>query len=124
MKLLSAIRTYVQAKRDLGHIFVADDRMLRSFAHKAGNVEIVSVTASMCEAFYRSKGPTDTMPRRKHQCLRCFFQFLVSRDHLAKSPLGAPPPRRKKTFQPYIYSKEEIRKILDAAEDTCLPAGS
>jgi integrase len=123
MKLLSAIATYVQAKRDLGHIFVADDRMLRSFAGKTGDVEIASVTSRMCEAFYGSKGPTDTMPRRKHQCLRCFFQFLVSRDYLPKSPLGLPPPRRKKTFQPYIYTKEEIRKILDAAEVTCLPAG-
>lgn len=123
MRLLAAIKTYVQAKRDLGHIFIGDDKMLRSFARTTGDVEIRAVTPRMCEAFYRCKGATDTMPGRKHQCLRCFFQFLVSRDHVAVSPLGPPPPRRKHSFQPYIYAKEEIRSILDATATSCLPAG-
>lgn len=123
MKLEAAIRAYVQVKRDLGHLFIGDDRMLRSFARSTGDLELQEITPEICEAFYRSKRPDDRMPNRKHQCLRCFFEFAKYRGYLEQIPLKAIAPRPKSRFEPYIYSKEEIRKILDAAAGACLPGG-
>ena len=119
MKLHTAIRKYVKAKQSVGYLFLADDRMLRSFARSVGNIRLGQVTASMCEAFYRKKHEQDQMPARKHQCLRCFFDFAVSRNFIGKNPLPSAPPKPKSLFRPYIYSRGEIRKLLDAAEDAC-----
>jgi len=123
MRLEAAIRAFVQVKRDLGHLFIGDDRMLRSFARSTGDLDLKEITPEICEAFYRSKRPGDRMPNRKHQCLRCFFEFAKYRGYLKEIPLKAIAPRPKRQFEPYIYTREEIRKILDATEGACLPGG-
>jgi integrase len=39
----------------------------------------------------------------------------VTREHLLRSPLQEPPPRIDRTFRPYIYSHDELRRLLEAA---------
>jgi len=119
MRLDEAIKVYVAAKRASGCVFIGDDRMLRSFARSVGNIALNNVTPALCEMFYRKKSPEDTMEGRKHQCLRCFFEFAATRGYVKQVPMKPAPAKRKSSFRPYIYSRAEVRKLLDSAQDAC-----
>jgi integrase/recombinase XerD len=53
--------------------------------------------------------------------LKGFFQFALSRGHLGKLPLPPAVPKRPPAFAPYVYSRDEIRRLLDAIPATQRP---
>ena len=46
--------------------------------------------------------------------LKGFFRFAVSRGHLDKAPLPTDLPKHAPPFVPYIYSRDDLRRLLDA----------
>jgi integrase/recombinase XerD len=115
MKLLPAIEGYVTLKRALGAVFTVDARILRSFGRSQGDVAVDTLTSEGCRAFCRGDGLPTRFWERKHQSLRSFFDYLVTRGHIDRSPLPGPLPRIERTFHPYIYSHAEIQRLLEAA---------
>lgn len=114
MKLLSAIENYVALKRSLGAVFSGDARILRSFGRAVDDVSIETITAENCQQFCRGQGVPTRFWERKHQSLRGFFRYLVARGYLVRSPLQEPPPRIERSFHPYIYSHDELGRLLEA----------
>ena len=114
MKLEAAIDVYVSLKRSLGAVFSADTRILRSFARALGDVPVEAITSEACHTFCRGTGPPTRWWERKHYTLRGFFAFLVSRGHLATTPLPEPGPKIPRTFEPYVYSRKELQRLLEA----------
>lgn len=112
--LLAAIEAYVRLKQTLGAVFAADGRILRSFGRSLGDREVAEISAEACRAFCLGAGPATRFSERKHQSLRGFFSYLRARGHVSRSPLCEPGPRPGRTFAPYIYSRQEIRGLLDA----------
>lgn len=113
MKLSSAIENYVTLKRSLGAVFSSNARILRSFSRALGDVHLEAITPEDCRKFCRGKGLPTRFWELKHGSLRGFFRHLVSRRFLASSPLQDPAPRIPHTFRPYIYSHEELRRLLE-----------
>lgn len=113
MKLSSAIENYVTLKRSLGAVFSVDTRILRSFSRALGDVHFEAITSEDCRTFCRGKGLPTRFWERKHGSLRGFFRYLVSRGILVDSPFQEPAPRIQRTFRPYIYSHEELRRLLE-----------
>lgn len=114
MTLLPAIEAYVELKRSLGAVFSTDARILRSFGRSLGDVPLDAISAESCRSFCRGQGPPTRFWERKHTTLRGFCRYLVSRGHLRASPLPEPGPRIRVSFQPYIYSHDELQRLLDA----------
>ncbi len=114
MMLDEAIENYISLKRSLGAVFVSDTRVLRSFGYALGNVPVETISRDACYAFCRGTGPPTRWWERKHQTLKGFFKYLVSRGHLTASPLPEPGPRISRSFQAYIYSRDELQRLLDA----------
>jgi len=114
MKLDAAIDSYIVIKRSLGAGFRAETRILRSSRHTLGAISVDAISPEACRTFCRGTGPPTSWWERKHHTLRGFFAFLVSRGHLALSPLPEAPPRIPRTFEPYVYSREELKRLLDA----------
>lgn len=114
MKLIQAIDAYISLKRALGAVFSADSRILRSFARALGDRPLDTIDAKDVHAFCRGTGPPTRWWERKHQALRGFFDYVVTRGHLAATPLSQPAPRIARSFQPYIYSRNELQRLLDA----------
>lgn len=114
MKLETAIELYVTLKCSLGAVFLVDACILRSFGRFLGNVPVKEISGDDCRRFCRGRGPPTRWWERKHQSLRGFFRYLVSRGHLEASPLPDPAPRIPRSFQPYIYSRDELQRLLDA----------
>jgi integrase/recombinase XerD len=114
MNLSSAVENYIALKRSLGAVFSVDARILRSFTRVVGDVGLEVITPEDCRKFCRGKGVPTRFWERKHGSLCGFFRYLVSRRFLASSPLQEPAPRIQRTFRPYIYSHDEMRRLLEA----------
>ncbi len=114
MMLNEAIDWYLTVKRSLGAVFSAETRILRSFARAIGDIPLDTIDRQATHAFCRGTGSPTRWWERKHQTLRGFFTFVVTRGHLASSPLSEPGPRIPHSFEPYIYSREELQCLLDA----------
>jgi integrase len=123
MTLLAAAEAYVVLRRALGSVFSVDARILRSFSRRLGDIPVAEISPELCLAFCRGSGPPTRFWLRKHEALRGFFRYLVGRGHLEASPLPEPPPRIRSTFEPYIYSHDELRRLL-AAVAPCISGRS
>ena len=114
MTLLEAIDAYITLKRSLGAVFSADTRILRSFARALGDIAVEDIDPTTTREFCRGNGAPTRWWERKDEALRGFFAWLVNRGHLAACPLPAHRPRVRRSFQPYIYSRDELQRLLDA----------
>jgi integrase len=65
-------------------------------------------------AFLAGTGPVTNAWHVRYAALKGLFRFAAGRGHLGKVPLPTDLPRRLPTLVPYIYSREEIRRLLDA----------
>lgn len=114
MTLATAIEAYLTLKRSLGAVFTAQEAILRAFGRTLGDIPLEAISAEACSTFWRGTGPPTRFWENKHQTLRGFFNYLLSRGHLAASPLQEPGPRAHRSFRPYIYSHQELQRLLDA----------
>jgi integrase len=122
MTLVSAVATYVRLKQSLGAVFSVDARILVAFVRAVGDVSVSTITPEMCTAFCRGQGPPTRFWSRKHEALRGFFRYLVGRGHLRHAPLPEPSPRIQSTFQRYIYTRDDVVRLLEAAARPVHPA--
>jgi site-specific recombinase XerD len=114
MTLTEAIESYLTLKRSLGAVFSADARILRSFQRVLGDVVLDSISRDACQTFCRGSGPPTRFWERKYHTLRAFFSYLITRGHLTTSPLPDVGPRIPRSFRAYIYSFDELRRLLEA----------
>ena len=122
MTLVTAVETYVRLKQSLGAVFSVDARILAAFVRAVGDVSVSTITPEMCTAFCRGQGPPTRFWSRKHEALRGLFRYLVGRGHVSQSPLPEPGPRIQSTFQRYIYTRDDVARLLEAAERPVHPA--
>lgn len=114
MTLTSAIDAYLTLKRSLGAGLQAQETILRAFGRALGEIPLDAIAAEACATFCHSTGAPTRFWENKHQTLRGFFTYLGSRGYLIASPLQEPGPRAAHAFQPYIYSHEELQRLLQA----------
>src|SRR5438034_1230097 len=116
MKLAKVIQTYVKFKRSMGMHFHSEDCLLRAFCRAVGDakVDISGVTPAATQAFLDGKGPVTAVWGLKFRVLRSFYRFAVSRGFATNSPLPTSLPPLPPPFVPYIYSTEELRRLVAA----------
>jgi integrase/recombinase XerD len=116
MKLKAAVHSYLTLRRSLGAVFSAETRILRSFACSLGDIPLDDIDREATYAFCRGTGPPTRWWERKYYTLRDFFSYLVTRGHMSASPLPELVPHIPRSFEPYIYSREELQRLLDSTE--------
>jgi site-specific recombinase XerD len=117
MTLAACIQTYVAFKRSLGMRFRSEAAELRAFGRTMGDLDIADVTPDAVRAFLAGTGPVTAFWRQKWIILRGFYRFTLSRGFAATCPVPVTPPRFPPPLTPYIYSVEELTRLL-AATDT------
>lgn len=60
---------------------------------------------------------SDYQKRARLVRLKQFFDFLLDQERIKTSPIPQLPPHRRRSLRPYIFSREEVKSILDAAEN-------
>jgi integrase/recombinase XerD len=114
MKLSEVVAGYVAHKQAMGMRFRTEARILQSFCRASGEVTMQEVTAGQVLAFLAGTGPVTRFWERKHSALAGFYKYAIARGHADRSPLPRAAPQPLKTFVPHIYSREELRRLLDA----------
>jgi integrase/recombinase XerD len=124
MKLASAIQDYIQYKRALGNVFTSSANILKTFLQKTGDVELDALTSGHCEAFLPAKsGLVTNFWFHKYGTLDRFFRYATERGYLRHRVLSTSMPDRPPRFVPYIYSTDDIRRLL-AVPDSHYPRRS
>lgn len=117
MNLQQLIEQYVTFRQALGERFESQATILRSFIRIVGaQTDLADVGVVQVNAFLKSVGPVTSFWHAKYMVLRGFYNYAISRGHATMSPLPDTVPKRPPSFVPYIYSREELRRLLRAAE--------
>jgi integrase/recombinase XerD len=116
MKLGTLIDKYIGHRQSLGEQ-MRRNCTLRAFGRFIGaNTNVTDVNLKQVERFLEGTGPITQTWHIKLGGLRSFYQYAVSRGHVIKPPLPVVVPKRPPSFVPYIYSREELRRLLQAAK--------
>lgn len=120
MKLSAVVSLYVAHKRALGHRFRAEDAILRAFCKAVGDRPIATVEAQSVLVFLHGRGPVTAYWTKKYRVLFGLYRFALTRGCADRSPLPrASPKPTVPAFVPYIYSAEELKRLLDAVPAAC-----
>jgi integrase/recombinase XerD len=117
MNLQRLIEQYISYQRSLGSSFISDAAVLRAFGRACGaRVGVAGVRIRHVDAFLGEARPVTRTWFTKLCCLRCFFRYAASRGHITRAPLPLVTPKRPAVFVPYIYTREELRHLLQVIE--------
>ncbi len=119
MKRSTLVTDYLAYKRALGHRFVSEGRTLQAFCRQLDDSPVAAITADRVRAFLQRERTSMATVARKHRVLAGLYRFACGRHRAALFPLPPAPPKRPTSFVPYIYSQEELKRLLDAAAPTC-----
>lgn len=119
MKLSQLVVEYLIFKRALGHHFVSEGFVLRALCRSLGDPSLADMRSDHTLAFLRAGQVSQATIARKHRVLTGLSRYALGRYGLA---LPLPPTvqmREPSGFIPYIYSHEELRRLMQAATPTC-----
>ena len=113
MKLSVLVAQYVAYKQSMGMRFHTEARTLRSFCRAMGEISVAEIAPGRVQAYIAGSGPVTRFWHRKHEVLRGFYRFAMARGYAASSPLPKIIPKPPH-FMPYIFSHDELQRLLDA----------
>lgn len=114
MKLKQLTAQYLAFRKSMGNDFEKEEGLFKTFCRFMGDeIEVADVTADRVKAFLDGAGPLTSYWHRKHSILNGFYRYALSRGHVAVSPLPAVTPKQPERFVPYIYSHDELRRLLN-----------
>ena len=122
MILRDAIDSYVTWRRDHGAKFDSGAQLLDRFGRHVGeSVDCESVTDADVLGFLAGNGRLTGYRANKHSALSGFYRYAISRGLVARSPVPAPEdePTKPRPVPPYVYSREELRRLFGAIDVSC-----
>ncbi|PYV75343.1 MAG: integrase [Acidobacteria bacterium] len=115
MNLHMICQQYAGFRKALGERFKVNGSQLKAFCRAMGRgIDIAHVSPEKVNTFLVGNGPLTTSWYVKHNALRGFYRYAISRGFVKTSPLPLTIPKLPPTFKPYIYSHDELRRVLDS----------
>jgi integrase/recombinase XerD len=114
MKLATAVEMYVLHRRATGQKFESPSVALRTFCRRYGKMSLQAITSTEVKQFLDVPQTGPATWRRKYGVLLDFFEYWRCRGKLTTVPMPLAAPKYTQTFVPYIYSRRELRLLLDA----------
>ena len=114
MKLAQLIAQYVALRkpgRQLQKRCQFDCTRFRALSEKTADIS--EVQADRVKAFLDGCGPNDRYWHRKHTALAGFLPLCREPWICRRAPLPTIIPKQPERFVPYIYSCEELQRLLD-----------
>jgi len=114
MKLVMAVEAYISRRQAMGQKFEGQAMVLRAFCRRYDRMRLRAIMPTEVKQFLDVPETGPAAWRRKYGVLRDFFEYWRHRKKLNTVPM--PPASRRSTqaFVPYIYSRRELRLLLDA----------
>jgi site-specific recombinase XerD len=115
MTLDALVTQYIAFRTTRGEDFASHARVLRHFSRTMGTpLDADAVPPERVKAFLDGTRPLSRYWHRKYSLLQGFYRYALARGLVASSPLPAQAPKRPPAMIPYIYSHEELRRLLEA----------
>ena len=121
MKTAQVVDDYVALRRATGSRFITAAGVLTAFGRAVGPIDIRDVGQEAVQTFLTGSGPIRSSWHTKYYALVGLFRFAAQRGLVCTSPLPDRIPKRPAYAKPYIYSAEELRRILEATEALDVP---
>jgi site-specific recombinase XerD len=119
MRLPDLVVTYLDYRRALGARMKGEAFILRAFCKTVADASPSAITVEQVRAYLYRGCVTPQTIARKLRALNGFYRYLATRHGIQLSALPRAPKTKTSTFVPYIYSHEEIRRLLQAAPIAC-----
>ena len=118
MTLRKAIDQYIAWKRAQGARFQSQAYALRRYCRSVGDeVDCDEVSRASASAFLTGTASGSSNRAFLHSTLAGFYRYALARGLATRSPLPAEAPKAPASALPYIYSCDELRRLMDARED-------
>jgi site-specific recombinase XerD len=115
MKLHALVTQYIAFRESFGEDFCSQARLLRQFSRDMGtDLEANEIEPERVKTFLDGTRPLSSYWHRKQSSLRGFYRYAITRGLVASSPLPTQAPKRPPALTPYIYTHEELRRLLEA----------
>lgn len=114
MRLADAVDAYLTRQRSLGMRFDSAGQLLHRFSRAIGDRPIQEITPEAILDFLNGSGALTATWALKHRVLTGLYLFAVSRGYVDKSPLPTTLPKLPPQQTPYVYSTDELRRLLEA----------
>ena len=116
MKLSQVVQQYVDLKQAMGSRFHAESVILKAFCKAMKDVPLCEVKGERVMAYIAGTGHVTRFWHRKLEALRGFYRFAIARGYTQSYPLPERLPRPACVFTPYIYTAEELNRLVNTAE--------
>lgn len=115
MKLRRLVDQFIAYRRSLGERYETGAYLLRAFCRSLPRgIEIKKIRLRQTTRYLYRKGLVTSAWHGRHNTLKGFFGYAVSRNYLTKVPLPDQVPQHPPPFVPYIYTRAEVRRLLQA----------
>jgi integrase/recombinase XerD len=115
MKLSTAVQRYLDYKHGLGMKFLSEGFIFAAFCRALGKIDIAQVQPAQVWRFLRPKGRQTRSSEIKYFALRGFYKFAMARGYVSRSPLPVRMTILPQVLVPYIYSRDELARLLRLA---------
>ena len=115
MTLEEGINLYVQRKRATGMSFAKGYSTFRAFLRTVGNLPFSQIKVHHVLQFLNRPQTSAAAFRRKHSLLRHFFDYWAAHGAITTLPMPGNRPPQRSNFLPYIFTREELRRLLRLA---------
>jgi integrase/recombinase XerD len=116
MRLRDIVEAYIDYKQCLGMRFRSQAAVLRAFYRAIGDIAVAEVKPESVLAFIAGTGPVTARWKENHTVLRGFYRYAVGRGFATMSPLPTDIPRSPPQLIPYIYTVDDLRRLLAATD--------
>jgi site-specific recombinase XerD len=114
MTLDALITQYITFRRALGHGYEKPERTLKAFSRAMGTeIELSALDPGKVKAFLDGTGAITTNWHQKYSTLRMLFDYGLKHRLLTTVPLPTHIPKRPPAFVPYLYSRAELRRLME-----------
>ncbi|HZR25973.1 MAG TPA: tyrosine-type recombinase/integrase [Vicinamibacterales bacterium] len=117
MTLSHCLDAYVRHRRSLGICFHGEQVRLSTFLRIVGDREIDTVSPDAVRRFLDGRGPVSPAWLARYHTLNAFYRFAIRREYVSTSPLPRTTPTVTSTFIPYLYSEDDMRRLLTAVDE-------
>jgi len=117
MKITDTIEEFILYKQSLGISYKNRALKLNAFARFVGPVEIDSISPEAVRRLLDGDRPVTAEWLNKFSALTMFFRFVLSRGYATSNPLPISRPKSPRQFRPYIYSMEEVPKMIRVVDN-------
>ena len=106
----------------MGNSYTTPARALKAFLRQTGNVDFDELSAHDVDAFLLGRsGRVTSVWFHRHSVLGCFFRFATGRGYIQHRIFPSSIPEKPARFVPYIYSTEDMRRLLGVPDSHYSP---